>query len=193
MKHIITGTLLIFVLFLSAQAASSAKKELPRRDLAGNMHAYESVGLLAMREIRWNWRPEGWVIAFGPGNNDYFGITDRLEKKIYVWISPKYSLMQVVHFLVHELTHVFDFQYITPELRAKYLAARKLPPDTPWYPPCNRCSDYAYGVGDFVESVSWTLQGPEGGFYSELGPEPDKAQQALIMKWLTTLPNMAGM
>jgi hypothetical protein len=146
-----------------------------------------------MREVRWNWRPEGWIITFSPNGNDYLGMTYRPEKKITVWIDPKYSLAQIVHILVHELAHVFDFLYLTPELRAEWLVARQLPPSTPWYPPCNGCSDYSFGAGDFAESVSWTLQSPEVRFYGKLGPPPNEKQRALIKEWLTTLPNiMAG-
>jgi hypothetical protein len=108
--------------------------------------------------------------------------------------------------IAHELAHAFDKKYLTPALRGKWLAARGLPPDTPWYFPVGHLSsDYLSGAGDFAESVSWTLQGPVAGFRSCLGLPlnneqkklvargcrglpPNKAQQALIRQWLAELP-----
>src|ERR1035437_10819252 len=129
MKHII-GTLLIFTLFLSTQAASSVKKKQPWRDSAGNVHIYQSVGRMAMKEVRWNWRPVGWIIAFGPGRNGYLGMTYESKKKIAIWIRPEHSPTNVANIFVHELAHAFDFLYLTPELHAEWLVARQLPLST---------------------------------------------------------------
>jgi hypothetical protein len=116
----------------------------------------------------------------------------------------------VAGIIVHELAHAFDKKYFTPVLRSKWLAARGLPSDTPWYFPVGRLgSDYFSGAGDFAESVSWTLQGPEAGFHSCLGLylterqkqliargcrglPPNQAQQALIRQWLAKLPQAGG-
>jgi len=192
MKQIV-GILLVFALSLSAQISSSAKKKEPWRDSTGNVHSYQSVGRLAIKEVRWDWRPVGWIIEFGPGRTGYLGMTYGSQKKIVVWIRPEHSPTQVANTLTHELAHAFQFSYFTQKLCEEWLAARKLPENTSWSPPCKGCIDFGFGAGDFAESVKWTLQSPGVIFRSKLGPPPNKEQQALIRKWLTTLPKMAGM
>src|ERR1019366_10111655 len=93
---------------------------------------------------------------------------------------------EVAATLAHEFAHAFDRLYLTPDLRAQWLAARGLSTNTPWYPPCRGCSDYHFGAGDFAESVSWTLQGSVMKFRSRLGPPPNISQQALIQQWVSS-------
>lgn len=187
MRHIV-GTLIITLFF--AEVASSAGDKEPWRDSSGNTHTYQEIGNLATEEMHLDWRPEGWKdIEFAPGRIGYLGMTYVEKKEISVWIRPEHSPMEVAATMVHELAHVFDVLYLTPELRARWISARNLPADTPWSLPCNRCSDFAVGAGDFAESVSFTFQGPNTRFNSKLGPPPDDEQQKLIRSWLNTLPD----
>jgi len=170
--------------------------------------AWEQVGGEALRQINWDWRAalDGWSILFGPGRPGYHALTETSVRRITVWVRPSESPESVAGTIAHELAHAFDKKYLTPALRGKWLAARGLPPDTPWYFPVGHLSsDYLSGAGDFAESVSWTLQGPVAGFRSCLGLPlnneqkklvargcrglpPNKAQQALIRQWLAELP-----
>ncbi len=174
--------------------------------------AWEQVGHRALRQVNWDWRPalDGWSIRFGPKLPGYNGITEASIRRITIWIRPAESPESVAGVIAHELAHAFDVKYLTPDLRSKWLAARGLPPDTPWYSPVGRLSsDYLSGAGDFAESVSWTLQGPAAGFRSCLGLRlterqkqriaigcsglpPNKTQQALIRQWLAELPRTGG-
>ncbi len=180
MKRIIVSTLIL--LFFSAPVAASPKKQV-WRDASGYAHTYVSLGHLAMEEVRWSWRPKGWSIDFYPATEGFVGVTDEDAKRISVEIRPEYSPQQVAATVVHELAHAFDILHLNDELRAEWLALRKLPRDTPWFA-CNDCSDSKTGAGDFAESVSWTFQGSEAGFVSKLGPPPDQEQQAFICKLL---------
>ena len=173
---------------------------------------WEQIGRRALRQVNWDWKPalDDWSIQFGPGRPGYHGLTEPNTHRITIWIRPADSPESVAGTIVHELAHAFDEKYLTPALRSKWIAARSLPPDTPWYFPVgNLSTDYLSGAGDFAESVSWTLQGPKVGFRSCLGlrlnekqkkliangcqgPPPNEAQQALIRQWLVELPHMDG-
>jgi hypothetical protein len=169
---------------------------------------WEQVGHKALQWVHWNWEPilGEWDIRFGPERIGYHGLTDFSIYCITIWIRPVDSPEAVAGMIVHELAHAFDRKYLTPALRAQWLAARGFPPDMPWYFPVGRLgSDYLSGAGDFAESVKWTLQGPRTGFSSCLGLHlneqrkkliargcqgrlPDAAQQVLIKQWLMELP-----
>jgi hypothetical protein len=173
---------------------------------------WEQVGHQALRQISWDWRSalDGWSVRFGPERPGYHGLTETGARRITIWIRPSESPESVAGTIVHEFAHVFDERYLAPAMRSMWLAARGLPPDTPWYSPVGHLlSDYLSGAGDFAESVGWTLQGPAAGFRSCLGLPlnaeqkklvakgcrglpPDEAQQALIRQWLAELPQTGG-
>jgi hypothetical protein len=173
--------------------------------------AWERVGQRALQLVNWDWKPVfgEWDIRFGPERPGYHGLTEFALHRITIWIRPADSPEAVAGMIAHELAHAFDRKYLTPALRGQWLAARGLPPDTPWYFPVGKLgSDYLSGAGDFAESVKWTLQGPRAGFKSCLGLQlneqqkkvmargcdgilPNEAQQTLIRQWLAELPRTA--
>jgi hypothetical protein len=162
--------------------------------------AWKQVGHQALRQVNWDWRAAldryDWIVRFHPGrrnllteeNSTIIGIAAMKECRIDIWVYPSRSPKKVAATIVHELAHAFDYDYLTPDLRKAWLAARNLPPNTPWWTPCPHCDDYRFGAGDFAECVKWTLQGPSDKFRSLLGPPPNEAQQALIREWLAELP-----
>jgi hypothetical protein len=176
-------SVLIVLFFFSTHATSSPRKKILQwHNVSGYTYSYEKLGLLAFQEVCWDWRPLGWTIEFLPGIENYLGTTDMINHKISIYVRPEHSPGEVAATLVHELSHAFDYIYLNPEIRAQWLEIRKLPGDTPWDPPCEDCTDFEYGTGDFAESVSWTFQGPEAGFMSKLGPPPNRKQQAFIFR-----------
>ncbi len=187
MRRAILGTLTT-ILLLFALSSSPAE---PWKDSKGKTHAHQELGNLATKEVRLVWRPEGWKeVIFAPGRKGYLGMTNPGEaKSITIWIRPEHSPSQVAATMVHELAHAFDYTYLTPELRAKWLSVRNLSPYTPWYPE-SRHTDFSTGAGDFAESVSFTLQGPNSRFKSKLGPPPNEEQQELLQSWLEKLPKL---
>ena len=148
---------------------------------------YEEVGSEALKAINGNWRTitNKWTVNFHAGRPGYLGLADREKHSIDIWIRNNQTPQEIAATLVHEYAHAFDDQYLNPELRAAWLAARGIPAETSWYPQCSGCSDFRFGAGDFAESVSWTLQGAKSKFSSRLGPPPNIIQQALIYQWLS--------
>ena len=145
---------------------------------------YERVGSAALQQLQGDWTSV-WArcqISFGPGRPGYLGASDPKTDRIDIWIRPGQTPSQVAATIAHELGHMFDFLYMTPERRAQWYAMRNIPVNKPWYP-CDMCSDYLLGAGDFAESVRWTFQGQSAKFMSKLGPPPTSEQQALIRRW----------
>ena len=208
---------LIFCLFVSCISFGqitgsfpSVKEKRPRSAISTS--AWRQIGSQALGQVRWDWKPAlvDWSIQFGPGRPGYNGLAQKNIRRVTIWIRSDDSPESVAGTIVHELAHAFDWEYLTPTLRNEWLAARNLPPDTPWYFPVGKLSsDYLSGAGDFAESVSRTLQGSNVGFCSCLGLRlneqqkkmtakgcrgipPNKIQQALIRTWLAELPRMGG-
>ena len=155
--------------------------------------AWDKTGSRALLKVNWNWRPSlnEWRIQFNPARRGYLGMTKTKQHKIDIWVRAVHSPEDVAKTIVHELAHAFDYQYLDANSRATWLAVRNLPANTPWWPPCDGCSDYRTGSGDFAECVSFTLQ-KSGPFRSKLGPPPNKRQQNLIRMWLNELPRAVG-
>lgn len=188
MKRVIICILLI--ISNSAVAASAKKRQPPQQqqswqDVFGKTYSPTDLGNLALNQVCWDWRPEGWVIEFLPGVKGYLGMTYWEDHKIVIWIRPEHSPEEVAGTLVHELSHVFAEMYLTPTLRMQWRELRELPDDIYWYPKCDGCSDFGAVTGDFAESVSWALQGPSAGFRSRLGLPPNQAQQIFIRKLIS--------
>ena len=180
----VSSVLPVMFLFCAARVAAFARTN----HSVQTPPAYEVAGSQALKELNWNWQPiiHNWSVRFHAGRQGYLGLTDIAKQRIDIWIRHDQTPQEVAATLAHEFAHAFDRLYLTPDLRAKWLAARGLSTNTPWYPTCRSCSDYRFGAGDFAESVSWTLQGSVMKFRSRLGPPPNISQQALIQQWVSS-------
>ncbi len=178
----------VVLVFLVGIATTSSFAQIIHSQKTLSVLRHKQVGQEALKKVNWDWRPifPEWKIKFHQGRPHLLGLCDPERHTIDIWIRSSQSPEAVATTIVHELAHGFDVRFLTAEMRHGWLALRKLPPNTPWYPPSlsRTCPDYLFGAGDFAESVSWTLQGPGKKFRSRLGPPPDDEQQALIRKWL---------
>ncbi len=132
------------------------------------------------------WSPEGWTFSLFIGNSRYLGLTDFDVKHFMLWVHSNDTFETLAATRVHELGHIFAYQFLTQSLRDKWLEIRGIPKNTPWLSPSTETSYYNFGEEDFAECLSWTFQ--KGTFKSQLGPIPNQAQQDLIKEWVTTLP-----
>lgn len=148
---------------------------------------------LAIIAAKWNWKAQmpQWVIMFSGPRAAYQAKTNFQSWYIETWMRQSWTEYYAAGVLAHELAHAWDDEYMTEAMRQEWMAIRGLPPNTTWEPPCPcvagqecLCSDLSCGNGDFAESVAWTLIGPGMGFNSKLKSTPNRAQQALIKRWL---------
>lgn len=144
-----------------------------------------------LERVQLKWDPVGWKSIFrlevpeAPPEETYWGITFSDEKKIVIFIRPGYTVEDTAATYTHELAHVFNYHYMTDDMKAEWLRIRKLPANLQWSN--TQLDNHAYLLGeeDFAECFSWTFQ--KGRFNSELGIVPTKEQQALIRKWVANM------
>ena len=141
--------------------------------------ALEQRALSALSSLDYPWRELGYDLRFQMHRGgDLLGLTDAATKTITIFVRPQQSELSLRVTLAHELGHALDFETGSDAQRAQYLELRGLPAGTPWYP-CNGCSDYASGAGDWSEVFAYWLAGA-GDFRSELAGPPDDATLARI-------------
>ncbi len=140
----------------------------------------EQVGLQALALVTYDWRTKlpGWRIQFLPARKGYLALTYRIEKRIDVYVRLDRPVEGIAHDISHEIGHALDVTYLDETMRARFLALRNLPGDSPWWA-CNSCRDLQTGAGDFAE-VFALIAAPKFKFYSELGSEPTTEQLAAI-------------
>ena len=142
-------------------------------------------------KMQLKWGPVGWKIVFklevpeAPPEETFWGIAHRNEKKIVIFVRPSYTVENTAATYAHELAHVFDYAYMTDDMRAEWLRIRGLSKDLQWHNTSLDDPEYSLGEGDFAECFSWTFQ--KGRFNSELGIVPTKEQQSLIRKWVASM------
>jgi len=181
---------LVLSISFSAPFAIQAKGRISKPEAA---KAYDAIGSRGLALLNWEWQPilPEWKISFEPGRKGFLGMTDPNKKRIWLYIRKSDTPGHIACTLTHEYTHAFDVTFLTDKLRKVWLAIRGISFDVPWLNPCEECSDFAFGSGDFAECVKWTLQRPSHNFKSALGGIPTSKQQELILQWLHDLPQKA--
>lgn len=139
----------------------------------------QTKGRLALDRVNYPWQDLNYSVEFLPGKRGYLAITFTGPKRIEMYVRRCQSVDSVANTLAHEFGHALDDRYVTDAERGEYLAIRGKGPE--WFP-CNRCSDYASGAGDFAEVFAF-LKSPPGRFRSKVAPPPDEAQAQLIERF----------
>jgi len=152
----------VFTLFLVAFLAVIAPLEMMA---AGPVHP-EAV--LALIEVPW--QTLGYQIAFLPPRAGFRAMTLPREHKIEVYARPKDEVALMAYDIAHEIGHVIDLTYNTPETRKLWMQLRGIDPAKPWFG-CDRCSDYNTPAGDFAETFALLLRGPKY-FRGRIAPAP---------------------
>ena len=118
----------------------------------------------------------GWTITWAGSRPDIRGIADPNTRTITIYLRDGLSAANMAYVLAHELGHAVNYARF-PSGSAEWMAARGL--TGPWYN--GTYGDTATPAGDWAEAFAWTVTGgATGEWYSQLGPPPDAAQQALV-------------
>jgi hypothetical protein len=128
----------------------------------------------ALDALDYPWRELGYDIRFEQhSGGGLLGVTDPASKQITVFVRNDQSDQSLRVTVAHEIAHALDFETGDRAQRAEYLRLRGVPADTPWFP-CDGCSDFSSGAGDWAEVFALWLAGP-GDFQSQVaGPPSDE-------------------
>ncbi len=137
--------------------------------------------VFALIDFDWQARLPGWSVNFVPRDGHIAGYTWTREKRIEVFVSPESTPESLARIFAHELGHAVDVEHNTPDERRRWLAAREAV-DAPWWP-TSGAADFQTGAGDFAEAAAYWISTRED-FRSELAPEPDAEDLALLIELL---------
>jgi hypothetical protein len=167
-------------------AAALEPPALPTTDVLVHGHP-ELVehGERALELIDYPWETLGWRMHFLPPQPGHLGLTLVAEQQVEVYVRPEMTDHELAAVIAHELGHVVDLTMFDDDDRARWLELRGLPEDTPWWP-CEGCTDYDTGAGDFAEVFAhWLAPGHIRGL---LAPPPDGDDLAELMPLLEPTP-----
>jgi hypothetical protein len=122
----------------------------------------------------------GFQVIFSQARDGYYGLTRLRARTVEVYVrsceeQPRELLR---HIVAHELGHAHDATRNTAHDRAAWLAARQLPPGTPWYG-CSGCVDFGTPAGDYAELYAQWARGAATN-RSSAAPVPDAAALAAL-------------
>jgi hypothetical protein len=139
--------------------------------------AATSAGLRGLHLVNFDASIVNYRLDFRPARPDVRGQIDPARRIITVFVAPDDAPHLVAHDIAHELGHAYDARFMTPALRAQYLAARGRT-GLPWWPGTRAAdyragavNDYASGAGDFAE-VFALCHAPSPEFRSTLAARP---------------------
>ena len=133
-------------------------------------------GQAATARLRYPWRDLGYTVEFQPGRPGYLGLTYPGQRRIVLFVRECQTVDSVAHVFGHEVGHAVDVTYNDALRRLEWQRIRGF--DAPWFP-CDGCSDYRTGAGDFAEVFAF-LKAPPGAFRSALAGRPTAEQAAVL-------------
>jgi hypothetical protein len=136
----------------------------------------------ALGLLRFDWRAilPGWQIRFLPGRSGIRGATFPDRKVIEIYVRSSDSPDELAHVVAHELGHAVDVSRLTDADRQVWRATRGVGAGVPWFPSGSGVADYSTLAGDWAESFAHWQVG--SGWFSKLGPPPDAAQIAVLVR-----------
>jgi hypothetical protein len=131
--------------------------------------------------INFPWQELGYEIVFMPPQAGIRAMTFGRKKRIEIYARPGDEALTLAYDIAHELGHAIDLTYNTSVTRSEWMKVRGIDPATPWFG-CNRCSDYNNPSGDFAETFSLLLLGPNH-FKGRIAARPTTGQVPLLTRF----------
>ena len=135
----------------------------------------------ALDLIQIPWKQLGYQIVFKPPRAGYRAMTFAGKHKIEVYARAQDDQDLLAYDIAHEIGHVVDLTYNTPETRKAWMKMRGINPATKWFG-CSRCSDYNTPAGDFAETFAMYLRGPKY-FRSRIARRPTPEALAALSRF----------
>ncbi|UDY37032.1 hypothetical protein [Dermatobacter hominis] len=136
----------------------------------------------ALGLLRFDWRAilPGWQIRFLPGRSGIRGATFPDRQVIEIYVRSSDGPDELAHVVAHELGHAVDVSRLDDADRQVWRATRGIPAGAAWFPSGSGAPDYSTPAGDWAESFAHWQVG--SGWFSKLGPPPDTAQVAVLVR-----------
>lgn len=141
-------------------------------------------GEAAVSRLSYPWRDLGYSVEFHPGRTGYLGAAYTGERRIEIYVRDCQTVDSVANVFGHEVGHAVDDVYNDAARRAEWERMRGF--EAPWYP-CDLCSDYRSGAGDFAEVFAY-LKAPRDRFRSQLAGPPSAAQASELERFFHPAP-----
>lgn len=133
---------------------------------------YEQVGQQALAMIHYPIASTGYTVRFAGPRAGYYGLTYPDTRTIQIYVRPGEAASYVARIIAHELGHAVDKAFNTDARRAQWQQLRGT--HAGWWP-CDACTDFSTGAGDYAETFAWWLVRPLD-YRSTLAPPPNGAQ-----------------
>jgi hypothetical protein len=182
-----TRVLVILALFLlsfpfAAASPAFAQSKTDKKAAAGTVSASQDPRLqAALALIDFPWKELGYEIVVRPPRRGFRAMTFTRKKRIEIYARPGDDALTLAYDIAHELGHAIDLTHNNKATRKEWMKARGIDPSTPWFG-CNRCSDFKTPSGDFAETFSLILLGPEH-FKGRIAPRPTSEQIPLLTRF----------
>ena len=136
----------------------------------------------ALGLLRFDWRAilPGWQIRFLPGRSGIRGATFPDRRLIEIYVRSGDAPDELAHVVAHELGHAVDVSRLDDADRQVWKATRGVPAGVAWFPSGSGVPDYSTPAGDWAESFAHWQVG--SGWFSKVGPPPDAAQIAVLVR-----------
>ena len=144
----------------------------------------EEKGQAAMPMLRYPWRDLGYAVEFLPGRPGYLGLTYPGQRRIVLFVRECQTVNSVAHVFGHEVGHAVDLEYNDAVRRVEWERIRGF--HAPWFP-CDGCSDYRSGAGDFAEVFAFLKATPHP-FRSAVAGPPTVEQAAVLEPFFHPIP-----
>lgn len=141
-------------------------------------------GEAAVSRLSYPWRDLGYSVEFHPGRTGYLGAAYTGERRIEIYVRDCQTVDSVANVFGHEVGHAVDDVHNDAARRVEWERLRGFV--APWYP-CDLCSDYRSGAGDFAEVFAY-LKAPRDRFRSQLAGPPSAAQASELERFFHPAP-----
>lgn len=137
------------------------------------------IGEQALDLVAFDWRAQfpTWRVEFRGSRDGIRALTYPAERRIEIFVRSSDTAATLHRVFAHELGHVIDVELNSDQDRARWLEARGIDRDAPWWPSATS-PDFHTGAGDFAEAFAVWETGISSR--STIGTQPDAADLELL-------------
>lgn len=138
-----------------------------------------SIDEQALARVSYDWQARfpDWRVEFTTAREGIRALTYPAERRVEVFVRPSDTAATLHRVFAHELGHLIDVELNDDADRARWLDARGIDQETPWWPSAS-APDFDTGAGDFAEAFAVWETGVSSR--STVGDQPDAGDLQLL-------------